>query len=109
MTAMGRSAVAVAKWALSTIVSVRYSEVRPCASLAAPVTKTARARARATACWVTARTHEPQERAQPQERISYILSARENTRIFTGREYSQPKQRQMSYIAAVGNDHAGRQ
>ena len=55
MTAMGRSAVAVAKWALSTIVSVhfsvRYSEVRPCASLAAH-RKTARARERATACCI---------------------------------------------------------
>ena len=50
MTAMGRSAVAVAKWALSTIVSVhfsvRYSEVRPCASLAAQPEDGARARAR---------------------------------------------------------------
>ena len=47
MTAMGRSAVAVAKWALSKIVSVRYSVVRPCASLAAPYNEDgARARAR---------------------------------------------------------------
>ena len=47
MTAMGRSAVAVAKWALSKIVSVRYSEVRPCASLAAPGNEDGAARARA--------------------------------------------------------------